>query len=438
MKKGLILGAAALAALSFAPGMSEAGDSVYTDAKAKSKVKFGGYYRVQGVGGDINPGENDNNAGNESHMYYRHRLHINMDMEASEKTAAHLQFRPVNDNWVQGGEHSLDSQGNVSSGNHTHSETGGTTGSSDGGWDIQRLWMETEAAGITIKFGNMPLNLNDGQLYNDDGGSVGGLWISKKLGNVEIFAMDMHQQEGNTTSSVDDADIYALGVMGKAGNIDYNATLAYLDAEVASNTVPTVTTGSSDGGTENVWLAVTVGAKLGAMDLKVTGMYESGYDNYDKVATKTVWTEQAEGSGYYLSAKLSGKTGFGSWKTFGWYADEDFNALINKPNWNYLHDSNSPGDMMEIIASNTAGSINADEQENTYGIGGQLTMKAGKFSITPGLEYIALTEDSITAPGATTATKADIDSAWGAYLILATQIDNGTTLSLSRDRKSVV
>jgi hypothetical protein len=445
MKKGLILGAAALAAVSVAVSSADAGE-----------VKMGGYYRVQGVTGDLAVIDGDRIQANgsktaEDTNYYRHRLHINMDMIASEKTAAHMHFRPVDNLNVEGGQLG-DGMNNAAVENTT---TGGAYNA--GEWRINRLWIETEAAGIGIKAGEMPLSLNDGLLYNDDGDNgVGAVILSKTFGGVTVMGGNIKMSEGTTTINSDDVDAYLAGVMGKGGSVSYNANLVYLQANAGGGNGNTKTAGPNltstqvgDGGTvqtetDNWWLAATIGAKLGGIDLTVTGSYEAGYDNYDQIAAanKTALTEQLDGSGYLLAAKLSGSAGFGGWKAFAYYASEDYNAMSNKPNWNYLHNSNGPTDLMRAAmtdsqtgAASAANSLGATtnlaigELENTHGIGAELSIKAGNFTINPGIEYMAVTEDRISVNGTTY--QADIDSAWGGFIGVSTTIDTGTTLSVT-------
>ena len=424
MKKGLLLGAAALAAVSFAPVQADAGE-----------VKFGGYFRVQGEAGDNNLTDNSQmttgnggGARSQSHNLYRNRLQIKMDMIASENTKTVMVIRHVDGDSIEGA-----SAGSVGSNSTNAMDNGGSI-------DIKQLWFETKSAaktGVGIKFGDMPLKLNDGLLYDDDGGSVGALVLSKTFGNVTAVLGNVHFQETTTTSNDDDSDLYALAVLGKAGSLSYNGTLIYLDQQekaVGSPTITSTATGDTAGtittDTQNWWLAGTVGTKVGGMDLKVTGIYEAGYDNYENSSTKTAVTEQYAGSGFFLGAKLAGKTGFGSWKTFAYYSTEDFNGLANKPNWNYLHNSNATVDLMNIaVRGNTTSTINSHEQDNVHGIGAELKIKAGKFTVTPGIEYMGLTEDSITVNN--TQYIADVDGAIGGYVGVSTEIDKGTTLSLT-------
>jgi hypothetical protein len=438
MKKGLILGAAALAAVTVAVSSADA-----------SEVKFGGYYRVQGTTGDLNVADNDKFVGgakaDSNSTQYRHRLNIVMKMIASEKTHATLEFRPVSDTTIEGG-----SLGDGSAANSLNANAGA-------GWTIQRLWLETEAAGIGIKVGEMPLNLHHSMLYDDDGGSVGALILSKTFGGVTVLAADVHASETGTAGTVtgagsneDDADIYALAALGKAGSINYGVTLAYLDAgrsnPIAAPSVTSTQVGETAATgmrseTDNWWLAATIAAEMGGIKFDITGIHEAGYDKFDQATTKSALTEQLSDSGYMFGAHMSGSAGFGGWKAFGWYADENYSSMINKPNWNHLHNGNVSDLMTNAMINSQTGSASAanslgattsmaiGELENTHGIGAELSIKAGNFTIKPGIEYMAVTEDQITVNG--TKYQADVDSAWGGYVIVSTQIDTGTTLSLA-------
>jgi len=355
-------------------------------------------------------------------------------MIASEKTAAHMHFRPIDNAAIQGGV-----LGDGSASNSTSANTAA--------WSIKRLWLETEAAGIKVQMGEMPLVLHNKLMYNDDGGSVGALILSKTFGGVTVLLGNVKADEGSTVSqgapngnSNDaDADLYHLAALGKAGSISYAASITHLEAG-SGNVIatPTITSSSTgDGGsvstdTANDWLAVTIGAKLGGIDLDVTGIYESGYDNFDKSATKTILTEQLADSGFFLGAHLKGATGFGGWKAYAWYGDENFSSVSSQPTWSQMHNANSPDDGLMRTALNAEGSgILMSAMENSIGIGAELSIKAGDFTIKPGLEYLTVNETDITAPGATVVTKANTDDMVGGWLSVSTSIDTGTTMSLT-------
>ena len=413
MKKALILGAAAMAAIAVAPTSADA-----------AEVKWGGYYRAQGVSGDMNVGENSQfnggAPGGPSYAFYRHRLALTMSMIASEKTAAHMHFRPVDNLALEG----------AALGDNTAAQSTevGDSGTGSGAWEIKRIWLETEAAGIGIKAGEMPLNLHKNIMYNDDGGSVGALILSKTFGGVTVLAGDVKLTEGTTTDHNQDADLYLASVLGKAGSISYNASLLYLDGqENNAQLTPTIVSSSTgDGGTvttdtDNYWLAVTIGAKLGGIDLDVTRAFDAGYDN-----------SELEDSGFLLATHLKGSTGFGGWNAYGWYSDENYSSPNIKPNWSQMHNSNSPDDgLMRTALTYDASGIAMSGLENTIGVGGQLTIKAGNFTIKPGIEYLAVNETQLTAPNAAAATKSDVDDMWGGWMAVSTSIDTGTTLSLT-------
>jgi hypothetical protein len=288
--------------------------------------------------------------------------------------------------------------------------------------------------------GEMPLNLHKSMLYNDDGGSVGALILSKTFGGVTVLLGDVHAAEGTLTVNNNDADLYHLAALGKAGSISYNASLTYLDAQegnpIATPTITSSSTGDTGGtvttDTTNEWLAVTIGAKLGGIDLDVTGIYETGYDNFDNSSTKSNATEQLADSGFLLATHLKGAAGFGGWNAYAWYADENFSSVSSRPNWSQMHDANSPDDGLMRTALNYEGSgILMSALENTIGIGGQLTIKAGDFTIAPGLEYLTVNEKEMTTPGTSTTVRTDVEDMFGGWLKVSTAIDTGTTLSLT-------
>lgn len=436
MKKTLILGAAALAAAAWAP-LANAGE-----------VKLGGYYQGRWQVYDSNYVK-ETATQSEGERYVQ-RLQLNMDMIASEKSHAHMVVRVMDSNTVEGAD-----LGNVSDIMSTAATSTGAwnrvspntnNGSSANFWEIRQAWLETEAWGVGIKFGNMPITLNDGILVGEDVSSFGGLLLSKTFGNVTVVAGDIRINEGtafgtaasnaNYGSSSDDANLYALSVFGKAGLADYNATLAYADIGKVSafqNALNGACTTASCYDSNNLWAALTLSGKLGYVNAVGTVIYESGYDVKNNV-TGAKLNNQLTGSGALAALRLNGNTGFGEWNAYGFMASKNFDNITNDNMvWSTTWDQKGVGGikLMNIFAASAGGgsllspgggNTNwTSASENMSGIGAGLKIKSAGWTINPMIDYAQVTK---------TVAGDNFKSAVGGSLLLSTQIQKDTTLSL--------
>ena len=422
MKKSLVLGAAALAAVMMAvPEQSEA-----------SEIKVGGYYmfRVQdqdNIVTDI--------AGEDDISRYVHRLQLNADFIHDKKTHAHIQTRI------------LDSQ-----------DVEGLNATSGADWSVRSVWLETEMWGVGLKVGQMPLSLNDNILISTQSTAkgFGTLMLSKNFGNVTVLLGNVKVDEGNASeesvnddkgyfydsdgdgdintgtvvqstygADEDDIDLYFLSLLGKASQVDYNVTAAYWD----SGDDATFTT--DDNGTQksytsgsyhnvipgqdvnNVWLALTLQGNLGGVTATGTAIYEDGFDG--------AGNDEEDGSLFAL--RLKGKAPIGEWNAYGFWADENFDNIVNHDmKWSKAWDMGGTGskDLLNTWAKNATG-MSASDSENMAGVGAGLKIKAGAWTINPQLDYASVDED---AAGYS-------DSAWGGTLALSTKINKATSLSLT-------
>ncbi|MBF0193022.1 MAG: hypothetical protein HQL71_00630 [Magnetococcales bacterium] len=384
MKKSLILGAAAMAALVAVP-QADAAD-----------VKVGGYYMMRAVTQDTTLAEDstlDDTQG------WFQRVQLNVDAKISDKTSAHLHTR------ILGSSDTIEGA------------TKGNAQDSDGAMDVKRAWMETEVYGITVKAGNMPLNINDKLLFKDDGGSYGTILLAKNFGGVTAVALNVRADEGLTTglnADTDDANVYGLSLVGKAANLSYQLTWAHLDVEEDYSAVPDST---------NNWIALTVGADMGGMKLTGTGIYETGH-NQDGTVTDTL-----EDGGFMGALRVKGKTGFGGWNAYGFYAAESFNHPVETYTSSRVNQGFSktwfqggPGGtvLMESWATGDGGTSSKNNLQNLMGVGAGATVKAGSWSIKPAVDYVTVIEDA----------GVNSKSAFGGSLYLTTALDKGATFSL--------
>lgn len=420
MKKSLVLGAAALAAVAFAgPAPVDAGE-----------VKMGGYYMFRVTNFDntltddaINVGTNadDNN-------YWVHRLQLNWDFIASPKSHAHMVTRVLNSNTVQG-----------AAGAYATNDTADDDGST---WAIRQAWLETEMWTVGVKVGEMPISLHDDILVNHDNTEFGTIMLSKTFGDTTVVLADVKMDEnsvgglasngingavadgnGNTYGAdEDDIDLYVASVLGKTakncgnGCISYQLTAAYADAGDASG----YGTAAIDLGSDNFWLAGTVGTTWNGIDLTATAIYEDGWDNY---ATTT----QLAQDDFLVALRASGKTSWGSWNGYAVYAGENFNNVVpGEAGWSATWDSGGPGsaDLLATWATAGGNGNNANVTENISAVGVGVKFNAAGWTINPMVDFASLTEDTING------NQADSDSAWGATLKLSHKIDQGVTLGL--------
>lgn len=425
MKKSFVLGAAALAAMAVAPNLADAGE-----------VKMGGYYMFRMIGSDDTP-QKDTNTSTlaDDANYWAHRLQLNMDFIASPKTHAHMVTRVIDSVPVEGADSALADGSSVTTAN---------TAAADTLWDIRQAWLETEAWGVGLKVGNMPISLHDSILVGVDTSSFGTIMLSKSFGDITLVGANVRVDEDNTGNNTaaaklsstagngsdeDDEDVYVLSLLGKASGINYQTTVAYYDAG-KNSTSSTLTTGGAGMDTDDLWLGLTVGGEFGGVDLTGTVLYENGADNIN--VTTSAWNKQLEGDDFLVALRAKGKTGFGGWNAYGFYAGEDFNSITaGNAGWSPTWDEGGPGaeDLFTtLFAANTG--TTTDMTRNMWGIGAGLSLNAGGWTIAPSLDYASAVEDIITYSNGTLNTPVDYDSAWGGALTLSTDIDKGTTLAL--------
>ncbi|MBF0133204.1 MAG: hypothetical protein HQL75_11530 [Magnetococcales bacterium] len=438
MKKTLILGLAALATASLVP-LAEAGE-----------VKLGGNYFGRWQAYDANM--IDEAAGTTTGEGYVQDLQLNMDMIASEKSHAHMRVLVLDSARIEGADLGSVSPTAASDQVTQTTATAAEFGNIPDPWEIRQAWLETEAWGIGIKFGEMPLSLNDSILVGDDLSSNGGLLLSKTFGDITAVVGNIRINEDmaagassreSTGANSDDANLWAASLFGKAGLADYNLTLAYADIGkasdfmevlegvcVASNAATCATTDGS-----NLWVALTLSGKLGAVNAVATGIYENGYDlavDTTGAKPKNLW----EKSGMLGALRLNGSTPFGEWNSYGFIATQGFNNITNDNMiWSATWDQGGPGnvDLLNVFASSAgaAGVGNTSPSENMSGLGMGLKVKAGGWTINPMIDYAAVTKNSASDV---------MDSAFGGSLLLSTMIQKDTTLMLEAamiDPKSI-
>jgi len=417
MKKSLILGATAMAALAIAPQAEAA------------KVKIGGHYTMRVQDTDITLTDTQ---GVDEEQGWFHRMQLNLDATVSDKTHAHLQFRPVD---------------GVMEGENTNV---------NGGWNIKRVWMETEMYGVGIKAGNMPMNMHDKILYKDVGGSMAAVVVSKSFGDMTLLGMNVRVEEGYTSGAKalkaledkfgnnaendganadnDEINLYGISLLGKAAKANYQVTWFHkeIDEGVATNTAGAVLGTDVD----NDWAAFTLGTNLSGVKLTGTVIWESGY-NFDGdtfAPTGTTTLNQLNSSGVLAALRVAGKTGFGGWKGYGFYSSEDFTHPLNEDSNSNSKNSNATGmslawdqgnvngrDLLKTWATNS----NADQLENVWGVGVGLSVKAGSWTISPAIDYASIVEDDVSG-----GVQSISDSAWGGSIVASTKLDEGTTFSL--------
>jgi hypothetical protein len=474
MKKALVLGAAAMAAMAWAPS-ADAGD-----------VKLGGYYMGRWQQADSNTTKEVGN--NDETERYIHRLQLNMDMTASEKSHAHMRVRVLDSAEIEGADLGMASDGLLPASSNQVVANGNTIDA----WEIRQMWLETEAWGIGVKIGEMPLELNDGILVGDDTSSNGGLLLSKTfggvtavVGNIRInednpngpstnsntigdrdnsgtwtagdvmpaaFVNGAQQQQLTLTAgniqanqariaaqavsplsdggnafgaNADDSNLWAGALFGKVGIADYNLTVAYADINEGSDFAE-VLEGAGLGqqqDSNNLWAALTLSGMVGGVDATATFIYEDGYDidSDAGVAQKNQFSDD----GWLGALRLNGKTSFGGWNGYAFMSSEGFNTITNDNMvWSPTWDMGGPGgqDLLNNWASSTGVS---SPSENMTGVGVGLTIKAGGWTIKPMVDYAEVT-DATTSNNA----MAVYDSAWGGSLLLSTKIQEATTFAI--------
>lgn len=467
MKKSILLGAAALAAVALAaPQAADAGE-----------VKIGGYYQFRVVSTDNSVTDV---AGDETANFWAQRLQLNVDMKASEKSHAHMVTRVLDNRIVQGSDQVFANAAAPAAAG----PNAGVLGAAD--WQVRQLWLETEAWGVGLKVGNMPIALNDGLLVDNDVTSYGSILLAKNFGGVTVVAADVKVQEGvaagNGTAGASyraaaiaagtatanqndrDVDLYVLSALGKIDAFDYQLTGAYLKGEKFANqlvfppAVPPVVGAPNFGALQDVsdgWIALTLSTKIQGIDLVGTAIYETGADsNLAPGAQET----QLEKDGIFVGARAKGPTGFGGWNAYAFYGAADYTSPIlgnNEAKWSSAWDSSGAGSqdlMQRALTGNagntTAGGANAtgtgavvggyagatgtfSNVSNMWGVGAGLTVNAGAWTIKPSLDYAHVVEDSATDSNNVKYIDANILSAWGGTLGFSTKIQEGTVLDLS-------
>jgi len=444
MKKSILLGAAALAAVALAaPQSADAGE-----------VKIGGYYQFRMVSTDNTVTNFD---GEETANFWAQRLQLNVDMKASEKSHAHMVTRVLDNRIVQGSDQTF--SGAVGS---------GSLGAAD--WQVRQLWLETEAWGVGLKVGNMPIALNDGLLVDNDVTSFGTILLAKNFGGVTVVAADVKVREGtgdgtNNGSAVNaygvpvvagsavanqndrDVDLFVLSALGKIDAFDYQLTGAYLRGEQFAHQTAYAPAPVAFGALQDVsdgWIALTLSTKIQGIDLVGTAIYETGADVNSPVAG----TKQLEGDGFFVGGRAKGPTGFGGWNGYAFYGAKDFTSPQlgnNEAKWSPTWDASGPGsqDLMQRVLtgynSNTgaanganAGGGTFSNVSNMWGAGAGLSVNAGAWTIKPSLDYAHVVEDyAVDSTTAVPYINANILSAWGGTLGFSTKIQEGTMLDLS-------
>ncbi len=386
MKKSLILGAAAMAAMVAAP---------QADA---SEISLGGYYQLRMMDSDATMLET---AGDDNDKAWYHRMQLNVDAKVSEKSHAHLRIRPVDGSMATTGANGLNS-------------------SATAAWSVKQVWMETEMYGVGVKVGHLPLRINDGILIAHNGSGFSSIVLSKTFGDTTLVGLNNRVSEGATgagdntlTADDDDVDLYGLSVVGKIGSSSYQLTYAHLESGASSVLA----------GADNDWIAGTLGTSLGSVKLTGTVIWEGGQDG------TTSANMQAEDSGVLAAVRLSGKTGFGGWKGYGFYSSEDFTHPVGASNyhvWSLAWDQGGVNGR-DMLGGGWIGGTNSNANflQNVWSVGASLDIKAGSWTISPAIDYASLVENNVDGLGA-----AISDSAWGGSLTATTKLDEGTTFSL--------
>lgn len=428
MKKSILLGAAALAAMAIAaPKAADAGET-----------KIGGNYTFRMVNMDNTPTDV---AGEKTASFMAQRLQLNMDFKANAKSQVHMVTRVLDSNIVQGADF-REVAGNAPATNAT------VVG--DSSWNIRQLWMETEAWGVLVQAGNMPLAMNDGILIDNDTTSFGTFQLSKTFGPATLVGGLIKYSENNaavtTTAAAanQDIDLWSLSVLGKANNINYQVSGLYLNQE-KNVAVPAFNwTGNGLGPVVNNlnnsvtdgWLALTLGTQVAGIDLTGTAIYETGMTNVTNES-------QLAKSGALGALRIKGKTGFGGWNGYGFYSSKNFTAAYpggNQARWSPTWDAGGPGsvDLMESALTGNPGDTMptaastrmATDTSNMWGTGIGAAINAGAWTIKPSLDYARVVQDNIVTPVAASNAVA-YRSAWGGTLGFSTKIQEATTLDLS-------
>ncbi|WP_130472064.1 hypothetical protein [Candidatus Magnetaquicoccus inordinatus] len=454
MKKSMILGAAALATLMMAaPQQVKAGE-----------VKLGGYYMFRMQDADSTVAKDAANV--DSIRGWQHRVQLNMDMVQDKTTHAHMVVRALDSSVVQGADNAVGASGGVS--------FSGTT-SSTPDWAIRKAWLETDAFGVGLKVGHMPIALNDNILVNNDDTGFGAVMLSKSFGDVTAVLANVRINEGNlsgyslasdtaytdaynanlaaavagagvpataaqkTAAAVagtaartgfgahdDDIDLYVLALLGKVSTVNYGVTAAYLDAGKDSALGGV----SGNKSLSDTWLAVTLNTVLGGVDVTATGVLETGMRN---VTVTSAATSQLDGSGALgalrLKGDLPGMAKGSAWNAYGMYASEDFTAITSRnPVWSKTWDMSGPG--AQDLLRNWATAAGVTPESNIWALGAGLTfVPAPNWTINPMLDYVQVAKDIDYAKNGKLDNRTN--GAWGGGVEVATMLNPATRLAVT-------
>jgi hypothetical protein len=241
-----------------------------------------------------------------------------------------------------------------------------------------------------------------------------------------------------------------MSALGKVADINYQLTGAYLMAGAGSELAQYTRNAALD--TSDAWLALTGSTNVSGIDLTGTLIYEGGFDNFANTAATAPTIRQFEGSGFLAALRAKGNTGFGGWNSYGYYASKDYNNIASgSAGWSDNWNAGGPGapDLIDtILSANTlAGQLYGNNtavaglnsngvavennissgSENSMGIGVGLTIKMAGWTANPTLDYVKVVENDYNNDGVKTL----YDGATAAGLKLSTQIDKGTTFTVS-------
>lgn len=375
MKKSLVLGAAALAAVVVAP----------TFAAAKADITVGGYYRVQVANSDFSDDMDDNRE------YTRHRLNLELDARTSPKTHAHMRWRPIWSKTIEG----LNSPAGMVDG-----EAG------NGSQGKSRMWLETEAWGVGVKAGKMPISFNDDVLFNSahEAGvtSTGAIVLSKSFNDMTLVLADLKAAEGSRDNDEDDTDIWTASLLGKAGKANYQLTVMNVDFNDETGIA---------GEDDEVWyVAGTVGMTTSGVKWTATVVYEDGNDD-------AMDGTMAEEDGLLFAVRASGKAGFGGWNAYAFYGEEEYNSIgTQEGQWSYVW---APTGGMPDFAGQTT-MPGEEGGGNMMGAGIGLKIKSSGWTINPMIDFAQVDEDIDGLD----------ERIWGGTLKLSTMVDTGAKLTL--------
>ncbi|MEO5365149.1 MAG: hypothetical protein H7831_02075 [Magnetococcus sp. WYHC-3] len=386
MKKGLILGAAAIAAIAVAP----TADAV--------EVKTSGYYKFRVY--DNNPNFTSA-AGGDNNRTWGNRMQINTDFTTGA-SSLHLRYRPVDTAQLA-------------------NMTGTDPRNAAAAWAIKQLWLETSMWGVAVKVGDMPVKLNDSWLVSDGGNSFPTILLAKGFGDITVVGAEVKVQEGAANNSDDDIDLWVLSVVGASGAYNWQVTGAYADIGDGFNA-------GLPNGDENFWLAGTLSTQFEGMKLAGTVIWESGWENLGAVVGAAAG--DPDDGDFLLALNIGGDASWGGWKGYFVYAGEEFDAInkvsADEPIITAAWDEGGPGQAMLLTRAlagiNYHSSVSGNAQfSNMWALGVNASLKAGGWTITPAVDFVAAADDKKSRT---------IDSAFGGSLKVSTSVADDTTFSL--------